>query len=182
MPVVSQSSAPDIADPVYRWGSFAIHADQPEPIVCRWLENESSLTRQLIDLSNNQFRVELVDEGWVTLPSPALSVYFGPVAPQHRFWSRKVRLWGEGRVWVAAHTLIPAHSFCSPLRQVMELQTRPRGEFLFSHPDLLRGEMEFTPGRYSDWGRRRVFFLYAKPVMVAEFFLPELIRKIMTAG
>lgn len=143
-----------------------------------WLEDEGSLTKQLLTLSNNQFRVELLAEEWVTLNAVNLRRHFGPVANSHRFWSRKVVLWGNEQKWVAAHTLVPEHSFMSPLRQVIELGTKPLGEFLFSHADLLRSEMDFSPADQLGWGRRSLFFLYKKPVMVAEFFLPTLLDKL----
>ena len=173
--------APDIADPAYDWRTLPFHQNAPSGSVRAWLQDERSLTRQLIALSGDQFAVKLVAEAWITLSAVELASHFGPVAPGHRFWSRKVQLWGKGQLWVAAHTLIPEHSFLSPLKQVIQLNTRPLGEFLFSHPDLLRSEMDFTPSADNGWGRRSLFFLFQKPVMVAEFFLPELISTIEKA-
>jgi len=171
-------SAPDIANPAYHWAPLSSHSEQPDSIVSHWLQDEGSLTKQLLALSDNDFRVKLVKEEWITLNALALSKHFGPVSEHHRFWSRKVELWGKGQPWVAAHTLIPEHSFSSPLQQVMALQTKPLGEYLFSHKDLLRGEMEFILDRSNGWGRRSVFFLFSKPIMVAEFFLPALITEL----
>lgn len=76
-----------------------------------------------------------------------------------------------------AHTLVPKHSLFSPLKEVLELNTRPLGEYLFSHPDLVRTGMEISPYRSGIWGRRSLFFLFNKPIMVAEFFLPQLIAR-----
>lgn len=167
--------SPDISNTEFDWQPLASHSMVPSAILRQWLQDEGSLTKQLTALSANQFQVKLVSEAWVHLVQSDLLGQFGPVGQGHRFWSRKVLLLGKGEEWVAAHTLIPEHSFLSPLQQVMRLQSKPLGEFLFSHPDLLRSEMVFTPAAEQGWGRRSLFFLYQKPVMVAEFFLPALI-------
>lgn len=73
-----------------------------------------------------------------------------------------------------AHTLVPEHSLFSPLKQVLELNTKPLGEYLFSHPDLIRTGLDITSYKGDSWARRSLFFLHSKPVMVAEFFLPAL--------
>lgn len=82
---------------------------------------------------------------------------------------------GNDEPWVMAHTLVPEHSLLSPLRQVLELNTKPLGEYLFSHPDLIRTGMDIAAYKTNLWARRSLFFLYSKPVMVAEFFLPALL-------
>lgn len=169
---------PDFSLTDSNWQALAQHPMLPAAAVCEWLLDEGSLTQQLIALSDHQFEVKLVWEGWVLLPAMALSRHFGPLAAAHRFWSRKVMLFGKGQPWVSAHTLIPEHSFSSPLQQVMRLKTKPLGEFLFSYPELIRSEMDFTLAADQVWGRRSLFFLFQKPVMVAEFFLPELLAAI----
>lgn len=169
---------PDIAVINYDWQPLEAHKPGPSDSVRRWLQDQGSLTRQLIALSGNEFQVRLETEAWITLDSTNLRSQFGPVPQSHRFWSRKVTLLGRGEQWVAAHTLIPEHSFCSPLQQVLNLQNKPLGEFLFSHPGLVRSDMDFTPADEQGWGRRSLFFLFQKPVMVAEFFLPALLHAI----
>lgn len=171
-------TAPAISDVDLHWQPLEQHRNVPAPLVRKWLTDTGSLTKLLVTLSNNHFQVQLVSEDWVIPTSATLIQHFGPIAPMHRFWSRKVLLLGKGEPWVAAHTLIPEHSFCSPLQQVMELNTKPLGEFLFSHPELVRGEMDFATIATQGWARRSLFFLYQKPIMVAEFFLPALLARI----
>ena len=143
----------------------------------KWLYDPSSLTQRLIKKSNNHFSVELVAEEWLEIDRAEHRSHFGPLAVGHRFWSRKVILKGNNIPWVMAHTLVPEHSLFSPLKQVLELNTKPLGEYLFSHPDLIRTELDITPFRNDCWGRRSLFYLYKKPVMVAEFFLPALLEE-----
>lgn len=71
-------------------------------------------------------------------------------------------------------------------------ENRPLGAFLFSHPDLQRGDIEVTQLAYSTpplnllpqdencqrestWGRRSLFRLQGRPVLVSEIFLQSLL-------
>ena len=133
----------------------------------------ASLTARLKRLSSDQFAVEVVQEGWIQLGHKGLLPAFGPVAPDHRFWSRHVVLHGRGEPWVMAHSLLPEHAIHSPLREVMDLQNKPLGEFLFQNPELLRMNLELVKSADKLWGRRSLFSLYNKPIMVAEFFMQQ---------
>ena len=143
-----------------------------------WLFDSGSLTARLKTLSEGKFAVEVVDESWLVFPELRFRSRFGPVAPEHRFWSRRVVLLGNGVPWVFANTLIPTHSLGGDLEQIIRLGTRPLGEYLFSQPELSRSEIEIKEIAEESWGRRSWFFLNAKPVLVAEYFLPSLLRQI----
>jgi len=143
-----------------------------------WLFDSGSLTARLKTLSEGKFAVEVVDESWLVFPELRFRSRFGPVAPEHRFWSRRVVLLGNGVPWVFANTLIPTHSLGGDLEQIIRLGTRPLGEYLFSQPELSRSEIEIKEIAEQSWGRRSWFFLNAKPVLVAEYFLPALLRQI----
>jgi len=131
------------------------------------------LTQGLTKKSQNQFQVELIDEEWVSYSSPGLLSKFGPLQQSHRFWSRKAILMGKGRPWVTAHTLLPEHSLFSPLKQILELNNKPLGEYLFNHSQLIRTDLDFSLAEPGCGGRRSLFYLFRKPIMVAEFFLPQ---------
>ena len=143
-----------------------------------WLFDSGSLTARLKTLSEGKFAVEVVDESWLVFSELRFRSRFGPVAPGHRFWSRRVVLLGNGVPWVFANTLIPSHSLEGDLEQIIRLGTRPLGEYLFSQPELTRSEIEVKEIAEQSWGRRSWFFLNAKPVLVAEYFLPALLRQI----
>jgi chorismate--pyruvate lyase len=59
----------------------------------------------------------------------------------------------------------------------MELNEKPLGEYLFNHPELIRTEMDVSALGSDTWARRSLFYLFNKPVLVAEFFLPRLLEK-----
>jgi chorismate--pyruvate lyase len=165
----------DIADPGLHWQ--AMDTALPEAgSAAQWLAAPGSLTRLLKLASNNNFQVQVQAEAWEEIANSELRQQFGPLAAEHRFWSRRVVLLGAGEPWVQAHTLMPEHSLMSPLKQVLELGSRPLGEFLFEHPDLLRSHYEVARHSARTWGRRSLFLLYQKPIMVAEFFLPALME------
>ncbi len=170
MSLVVAASNPDLSSPQLGWGEP--HAFAVPDSWLKWLTDKGSLTQALKSKSANQFSVEVVAEKWITVASLELRKAFGPLAPSHRFWSRQVILLGKGQPWVMAHTIIPEHSFFSPLQEVVRLNTKPLGEYLFSHPELRRGTLEISPWLDGAWGRRSLFHLYDKPIMVAEFFLP----------
>lgn len=171
----STTDFPDISDPRLSWSSLSQLASMPSSKWQQWLLDAGSLTQLLVHKSGGDFRVQVLEEKWLKFENELLLSQFGPLTSDQDFWSRKVILWGNGRPWVMAHTLVPQHSFLSPLKEVIELNTKPLGEYLFSHTELIRSGMQIAEFKEAQWGRRSVFFLFSKPIMVAEFFLPELL-------
>ncbi len=157
------------------WKPIADYGDEPGAQWLPWLRDPGSLTRILKARSGGEFAVQVLNEAWVTIADGGLRQQFGPVAAEHPFWSRQVILQGRHEPWVMAHTLIPQHSLQGKLEQLLALSNQPLGEFLFSQPGLSRAGLEVTPGGEGSWGRRSLFQLHSKPIMVAEFFLPALL-------
>ena len=103
---------------------------------------------------------------------------------------RQVLLLCGRQPWVYARTVIPVSSLRGKLQQLTALGTRPLGGVLFADPGMRRGMVELAeilPGQAiftaatgyaqhqpaSIWGRRSVFWLSAKPLLVSEVFLPD---------
>jgi chorismate--pyruvate lyase len=103
---------------------------------------------------------------------------------------RQVLLMCGRQPWVFARTVIPVSSLRGKLQQLAALGTRPLGEVLFADPGMRRGMVELAeilPGQavfaaatahtrhqpVSIWGRRSVFWLSDKPLLVSEVFLPD---------
>lgn len=170
-------TSPDIADRSYQWIPLSKSRLTESSEWWDWVADPGSLTKRLKEKSHGNFKVELVEEQWLDNLPLELRALFGPVDKKHRFWSRKVVLSGNNTPWVQAHTLLPEHSLESPLREVMELNVKPLGEYLFSHPGLIRTEMDVTAVGSDTWARRSLFYLFKKPVLVAEFFLPGILQK-----
>lgn len=164
------------ADADLLWRRAEQHCPRPPSAWQQCLLAPGSLTHRLQALSGGSFKVRVLDEGWIQGSSRSISI-FGKRKAAQVMWSRRVLLCGHGQPWVAAHSLIPYSSVQGSLRQLVRLRDRPLGGFLFRHPQLRRDEPELV--RLSDhWGRRSVFHLQGKSLLVAEFFLPELIAQI----
>lgn len=140
-----------------------------------WLQTPGSLTRRLQAISDGTFEVRIISEGWV-FRTVSVSGLSRSAAVKQMMWSRQVVLGGRGESWVAAHSLIPVSSLKGRQRQLIHLGNRPLGGFLFKQPSLRRGESEICQVA-NVWGRRSLFFLEDRPLLVAEFFLPDLIRR-----
>lgn len=160
---------------------------RPQPAVWRRLLDTGSLTATLIALSGGEFRVEVLRQ---TLASPSL--------PEQRCLGmglrqlalvREVVLYGNNEPWVFARSVLPLTSLTGPLRHLRKQGNRPLGAFLFSQPHLRRGAIALArinrhhaylaaglAGTEAAWGRRSVFSLNHKPLLVSEVFLDSLCR------
>ena len=97
-------------------------------------------------------------------------------------------MFGRGVPWVYARSVIPLQTLTGRLRKLRHLDSRPLGALLFSDPTMRREPLEWAcipadtnqsltsklpPFDQPIWGRRSVFTLSAKPLLVCEMFLPD---------
>lgn len=149
-----------------------------------WLLDRGSLTERLVAASNYQFRVEVLKH---QLEAPRLSECQAlGIKPRSVAMIREVVLYGCGTPWVYARSAIPIASLRGPLAFLRKPDGRPLGAMLFSNPSMRRSPMEIaclTPQnsllseQLNDieqpvWGRRSVFRVGNKPLLVSEIFLP----------
>lgn len=162
--------------------SFARH-QLPGTAMQDWLGDSGSLTARLIAQSGGVFKVQVVRQiiGRPTLNErqvlgmkhPALALI------------REVILHGRNDPWVFARSILPLTSLTGSLRHLRKQNNRPLGAFLFSQPQLRRSAIAvarisrdhaYVPihlvNNQSLWGRRSVFYLQQKPLLVSEVFLP----------
>jgi chorismate--pyruvate lyase len=105
---------------------------------------------------------------------------------------RPVHLICRGRPCVYARSVIPAATLRGPARRLARLGTRPLGAFLFADRRTTRDAVEgaaLAPGSVLHdcaaacggpidtpvWGRRSVFRMRGRPLLVMEVFLPGLL-------
>jgi chorismate--pyruvate lyase len=92
---------------------------------------------------------------------------------------REVILYGAGQPWVYARSVLPLTTLTGRLRKLRQLSNQPLGELLFKDPTMRREPVQFasfSAASNSDkaiWGRRSIFTLDNKPLLVAEVFLPD---------
>ncbi len=154
------------------------------PALRRWLLSTDSLTARLIRACDGGFRVEVLATGW-RRPHKSEADALGLRPGQHAY-VREVYLHCDEQRWVYARTVIPAASLHGRLRALTQLGNKPLGAVLFANPHMRRGHMQISRPRCQPytgdaarvWGRRSVFYLYNRPLLVSEYFLDSLLHVI----
>ena len=150
-----------------------------------WLSDRGSLTARLIDASDNQFSVE-VHRQYESVPNAAEAAAL-KITTNTPVFIRQVILCGKGKPWVFARSVLPLSTLIGRLTALRELDSQPLGALLFNDPSMTRAPVEVSysyasalavPDTVCDgdvflWGRRSVFCLDQKPLLVSEMFLPD---------
>ena len=161
-----------------------------------WLSDPDSLTARLLAASDGDFRVQVLCQGWRRVMSNETAAL--SCSTEESAFIRHVHLICMGRPWVFARTVIPANNLKGPMHALTKLGNKPLGAYLFSRPNLKRGPLELVRlqagqrlhqealnqslmagsenGKTAIWGRRSTFTLEGGPLLVSEFFLPNLLR------
>jgi len=176
------------APAVTRWQPYRCYRRSELPaVLTAWLLDPASLTRGLQGLCGGEFRVRVLSQlrGRPRLDEArALGMRRGGQAI-----IRQVQLLCDEHPWVYARTVIPLSSLEGRMRRLARLGARPLGAMLFADRGMRRGVVELArirPGEmlYADaisdplqargeiWGRRSIFRLAHKPLLVSEIFLP----------
>lgn len=155
-----------------------------------WLLDQSSLTLRLQQACAGDFSVRVLSQHW-SRPSPdevrLLGLRWG-----ERALVRQVHLLCNGQPWVFARTVIPVSTLRGRGQRLSRLGSRPLGAVLFADPSISRGDVEVAcihPGQAmfrratgllkekpdTIWGRRSLFYMGHRPLLVNEVFLPEII-------
>ena len=154
-----------------------------------WLHENNSLTQRL-RREWGEVRVQVLFEGWRV---PFLSEQKKLTLPQKRLCLvREVLLYGNNVPLILARTVIPRSTLNATHGHLGRLGTRPLGEILFSSPSLARQwlaisyvvpyclkapQMAFPTSMPTPlWGRCTRYSLQHQPILVSEFFLPNLIQ------
>lgn len=150
-----------------------------------WLSDRGSLTARLVDASENKFSVEVLNQyEFVPSESEAVALDMSTSTPA---MIREVILCGKGKPWVFARSVLPLTTLTGRLVALRELDSQPLGALLFSDPSMTRAPVEVSysaaaafsvpdtlcAGNAFLWGRRSVFYLDQKPLLVSEMFLPS---------
>ena len=168
------------------WYSMLSQTDYRVPKLWRdWLFDAGSLTQRLLDASGGELSVHVIKQQF-QVPSLSERHILG-LADRQQALVREVLLRGAGQPWVFARSVIPFTTLSGRLRKLRQLDNQPLGALLFNDPTMTREAVEVAcvnadnnqlPCRSLGdespvWGRRSVFRLDKKPLLVAEFFLPS---------
>jgi chorismate--pyruvate lyase len=136
-----------------------------------------SLTARLIAISDGDFKVEVLWQGWRKLSQQEASL-LGCQESHSVAWCRDVALMIRGEARVYARTCMPRSTLTGNESQLKNLGRKSLGSYLFQHPQMHRGEM--SAYRIADnelslsWARRSIFYLRNKPILVTEAFIQPL--------
>lgn len=168
----------------YRRHQLLSYSISPE--LASWLFDTSSLTARLLNLCGNEFSVQVIAQKWQKI---AAEERFAMSVPSvHSALVRRVLLCCGDTPLVYARTVIPATTIQGKNRRYANLGNRPLGAMLFADRTMKREAVEIAllPEDHfvkqdlhigkPVWGRRSVFRVSGKPLMVAEYFLPSLFR------
>jgi chorismate lyase len=160
------------------WCTFRVVPDSVVPRVWQsWILERGSLTKRLIKASHGNFRVRIVKQQW-QVPDLSERLVLG-LKSRERALIREVELLCAEQVWVRARSIIPNATLTGEERQLANLGTRPLGAFLFSSRTMRRGQLELSAYQDRDlgqiYGRRSVFYLQNKPLLVSEYFMPNVL-------
>ena len=151
-----------------------------------WLLDKGSLTAQLKSHSQ-QFRVELLGQQQMACTLADANDYIKVGEP---VLVREVLLYCNEVAQVFARSLLPLSSLTGAGQQLANLGTKPLGQVLFNSPSVVRQSIELAcfssdstvaslarqlkqTSNKNLWGRRSIFMVDDKPIMVAEVFLPH---------
>ncbi len=188
--LLSCSPCPFAAEPHWQpWELF--RRAQISREVEGWLRADGSLTRRVIHFCDQRFRVRVLYQGWGR-PSARERGHLG-MGRVATAWIREVELLCGATPWVFARTLIPVTTLRGAARRLMYLRDKPLAAVLFADPGVRRQGMEMAiltpqhrlfhsaslaltsrPSRL--WGRRTLFKVDGRPLLVHEIFLPTLLN------
>ena len=157
-----------------------------------WLDDQGSLTRRLIEFCPQQFSDRELSQYWSHAEIEESRLLEIPA--RQRVLLRQVQLLCGDQVYVYARSLIPLKTLQGKHQRLRYLGDRPLGGYLFANPHLYRAQQHYASISAKDplfkialsgtnqngskiWGRRSLFNIDSKPLLVSEFFLPSLFAK-----
>lgn len=151
--------------------------------IADWLFDPASLTARIIKTCPGQFSVNVLSQ---TYSHPRLSEHqVLQMANRETALIREVHLMCDNHPIVYARTVIPVSTLTGAQKRLSRLGNKPLGAVLFSDRTMQRSEVRIAHLKPQQvklnsqlevdiWGRRSIFKLSGKPLLVSEFFLPEL--------
>lgn len=154
-----------------------------------WIYEAGSITQRLRDYYGPGVRVLVLKNEWQRAFITESRLLKSP--PSKYTLTREVLLHIDDTPLVLARTILPKRTIQSAQHNLSHLGSRPLGEVIFSYPKLERLAMEITqiPSfawqqpiqqlthiNKALWGRRTIYAIHHYPLLVSEFFLPEILN------
>ena len=181
---------PRRSEPLWRPVRRLNRAGVPEKYLA-WLLDPASLTERIVSRCRHAFRVQLLSQER-RRPLRSEAMVLG-IRVGSRAIVRQVQLMCGDTPWIYARTIIPPRTLARKFHRFTHLGARSLGSMLFADPSMERGKVEVACLSPSDqlyhiatrdlcekpaviWGRRSMFRLGGKPLLVCEFFLPDIVE------
>ncbi|MEY3220752.1 MAG: hypothetical protein RIT27_2109 [Pseudomonadota bacterium] len=160
---------------------------QPPVSLRTWLFERGSLTQRVRETCPQSFHIKVLRQFWAR---PSIEeARFLKSPPDRCARIREVQLCCGDRPLVFARTVMPLDGVRGQLRQLLKLGSQPLGEVLFTqharrinaqirclspHNNLFHRAMSHAkqPPDFL-WGRRSIFILKNKPLLVQEIFYDD---------
>jgi chorismate--pyruvate lyase len=163
---------------------------RPPAEFASWLFDATSLTARLQMRYPKNLRLEVLGQNWERATiNEARQLAIGP---KQLCLERRIVFKVAEEAVVVARTMMPRTSLQGRLRRLTQLGTRPLGAALFADPSTRRIQLEvawippahplFPDLQYPAWGRRSLFRIADKPILVYEVFLPQLLKRRATGS
>ena len=152
-----------------------------------WIYEAGSITQRLRDYYGSRVRVQVLNNQWQRSFISESRLLKTPVGKYTL--TREVLLYADNIPLILARTIIPKRTILSAHRNLSHLGNRPLGEVIFSYPQLERLALEIAQVQCHQWknsiqqiaqidqplwGRRTIYASHHHPLLVSEFFLPEI--------
>lgn len=142
-----------------------------------------------MDHCPGQFSVRVLSQQWIRPQAEEAKLL---AVPRHQqALLRQVQLLCDDTVCVYARSIIPLTTLKGKHQRLKRLANKPLGGYLFAQPNLKRSNQHIARIIRKDplfeialpdaeqhcdqlWGRRSLFSMGAKSLLVSEFFLPAL--------
>ncbi len=154
-----------------------------------WLIDTGSLTAKLRNACND-FSVHLISQ--IQRTAKPHEVLLLELSDDDQLIDREVQLYCNTTPVVYARSLIPLKAISDRFEGLDSMGEKPLGEKIFSDPQLNRSPIEWSQLTAEHplfqhamenvevvpddpiFGRRSLFYGAAKPILISEFFLPEI--------
>lgn len=160
-------------------------SEQISTLLMDWLFDPTSLTARLKQHCQT-FYVEVLGQEVIACPANEACEI---VRTGEKVLAREVLLYCDNKPHVFARSLLPLTSLTGEQTLLAELGNKPLGQVIFNNPSLERKLIQIAAfsrqssvGQLAEnlsltvsntlWGRRSLFYLEDKPLVVAEVFLP----------
>jgi chorismate--pyruvate lyase len=173
-------------EPLWQENRIGTRHSLPKPVQS-WTYEAGSLTQRLRTIYGAKVAVNVLFQGWrVPFLTERKLLH---LHEQRLCLVREVLLHAENKPLILARTIIPAATI-RIAGSLAHLGTRPLGEVIFSYHGLERVAMDvalvkpsiWIPDvltaaniQQSVWGRRTVYAIKQRQMLVSEFFLPEIL-------